>query len=157
MSLSPSMRVRTCSDNSLTLASSVRLEIGPRDVQNNSVVAARRDVPGKEGKRSLSQEGLVAALSDLLNEIQANMLKQATVFRDANLHDVKTYDEFKQVIEAGGFARGGWNESPEDEARIKEETGASHRCYPLDQPKDGGVSFYTGKPAQKIAIFAKAY
>ncbi len=135
----------------------VRLEIGPRDVQNNSVVVARRDVPGKEGKRPTSQDGLVAALTDLLKEIQANMLKQATDFRDSHLHDVKNYDEFKQVIEAGGFARGWWSESGEDEARIKEETGATHRCYPLDQPKAGGISFYNGKPAEKLAVFAKAY
>ncbi|HVU12987.1 MAG TPA: proline--tRNA ligase [Phototrophicaceae bacterium] len=135
----------------------VRLELGPRDVQNNSVVVARRDIPGKEGKRPLSQDGLVAALTDLLKDIQANMLKQATDYRDSHLHDVKTYDEFKQVIEAGGFARGWWSESAEDEARIKEETGATHRCYPLDQPSESGVSFYNGKPAEKLAVFAKAY
>ncbi len=73
------------------------------------------------------------------------------------MHDVKSYDELKQVIEASGFARGWWNESPADEARIKEETGATHRCYPLDQPGGSGVSFLTGEPAQKVAIFAKAY
>ena len=135
----------------------VRLELGPRDVQNNAVVAARRDIPGKEGKRSLSQDGIVAALKDLLTEIQAHMLQQATDHRDANLHDVKSYDELKQVIEAGGFARGWWNESLENEARVKEDTGATHRCYPIDQPPDGGLSFLDGKPAQKVAIFAKAY
>ncbi|MEO8396632.1 MAG: proline--tRNA ligase, partial [Chloroflexota bacterium] len=64
----------------------VRLEIGPRDVQNNAVVAARRDIPGKEGKRSLSQDGIIQTLKDLLNEIQAHMLQQATEHRDANLH-----------------------------------------------------------------------
>ncbi len=135
----------------------VRLEVGPRDVQNNAVVAARRDVPGKEGKRTLSQDGLVTALKDLLTEIQAHMLQQATEFRDSHLHDIQSYDELKQVIEAGGFARGWWNESAEAEARIKEETGASHRCYPIDQPGGNGVSFLDGKPAQKVAIFAKAY
>jgi prolyl-tRNA synthetase len=135
----------------------VRLELGPRDVQNNAVVVARRDIPGKEGKRSYSQDGLAAAITDLLVEIQNHMLQQATEFRDANLHDVKNYDELKQVIEANGFARGWWNESPEAEAKVKEETGATHRCYPIEQPGGSGVSFYDGKPAQKIAIFAKAY
>lgn len=135
----------------------VRLELGPRDVQNNAVVAARRDIPGKEGKRVLSQDGLVAALKDLLDEIQANMLQQATTFRDSNIHDVRNYDEFKQVIEAGGFARGWWNESTEHELRIKDETGATHRCYPNVQPGGDGVSFYTGERAERIAIFAKAY
>ncbi|MCC6803265.1 MAG: proline--tRNA ligase [Anaerolineae bacterium] len=135
----------------------VRLEIGPRDVQGGTVVAARRDIPGREGKRPLSQDGLAAALTDLLAEIQANMLRQATTFRDQRLHDVSSYDELTQVIEAGGFARGWWNESAEAEARIKEETGASHRCYPLAQPGGTGVSFYDGQPAERIAIFAKAY
>ncbi|MFN8562161.1 MAG: proline--tRNA ligase [Anaerolineae bacterium] len=135
----------------------VRLEIGPRDVQSNSVVAARRDVPGKEGKRTLSQDGLAAALKDLLVEIQTNMLRQATAFRDERLHDVTSYDEMKQVVDAGGFARGWWNDSEAAEQRIKEETGATHRCYPLDQPGGSGASFYDGQPAQKIAIFAKAY
>ncbi|MEP7292671.1 MAG: proline--tRNA ligase [Chloroflexota bacterium] len=135
----------------------VRLEIGPRDVANNAVVIARRDVPGKEGKRVVSQDGLVPTLKDLLVEIQAHMLQQATEFRDAHLHDVKSYDELKQVVEAGGFARGWWNDSTEGETRIKEETGATHRCYPIEQPGGDGVSFLTGERAQKIAIFSKAY
>jgi prolyl-tRNA synthetase len=135
----------------------VRLEVGPRDVQNNAVVAARRDIPGKPGKSTLSQDGLTAALKDLLTEIQAHMLQQATEFRDSHIHDVSSYDELKQVVEAGGFARGWWSDSAEGEARIKEETGATHRCYPIDQPGGSGLSFYDGQPAQKIAIFAKAY
>jgi prolyl-tRNA synthetase len=135
----------------------VRLEVGPRDVQNNAVVVARRDVPGKEGKRTFSQDNLSAALKDLLAEIQTHMLQQATEFRDSHVQDVKTYDDLKQVIEAGGFARGWWNESPEAEARVKEETGATLRCYPLNQPGGSGASFLDAQPAQKIAIFAKAY
>jgi prolyl-tRNA synthetase len=99
----------------------------------------------------------VDAIKALLKEIQATLLQQATEFRDARLHDINSYDELKQVIEADGFARGWWNESPEDEARIKEETGATHRCYPLDQPGGKGKSFLTSEPAPKLAIFAKAY
>jgi prolyl-tRNA synthetase len=135
----------------------VRLEIGPRDITNNAVVVARRDVPGKEGKKIVSQDGLVAMLKDLFTEIQENMLLQATEFRDANIHDVKSYDEMKQVIEADGFARGWWNENGEDEGRVKDETGATLRCYPNDQPGGEGVSFYNGERAQKVAIFARAY
>lgn len=135
----------------------VRIEIGPRDVQGGTVVAARRDVPGKEGKRTLNQDGIVASINDLLKEIQANMLAQATAFRDANTYDVKSYDELRGVIEQGGFARGWWAGTTEEELKVKAETGATHRCYPLEQPSEGGICFYTGKPAQKIAIFAKAY
>jgi prolyl-tRNA synthetase len=61
------------------------------------------------------------------------------------------------VIEQGGFARGWWAGSTEDELKVKAETGATHRCYPLEQPSGGGTCFFTGKPAQRLAIFAKAY
>lgn len=134
----------------------LRLEIGPRDVQSGAVVAARRDM-GKEGKRTLQQADLLPQVSALLDEIQANLLAQATAMRDANTHDVRSYDEMRQVIEAGGFARGWWFDSRANEERIKEETGATHRCYPLEQPGGTGKCFLTGEMAQKIAIFAKAY
>lgn len=135
----------------------VRLELGPRDVANNAVVAARRDKPGKEGKRVLTQDNISASVTDLLNEIQANMLQQATEFRDANIFDIESYDDLKNVVEKGGFARGWWAGTDDEEVRIKTETGATHRCYPLDQPGGTGVCFYTGRPAQRVALFAKAY
>src|SRR5690606_34216174 len=135
----------------------VRIEIGPKDVQKGTVVAARRDIPGREGKQFFNQDNLAAQVCRLLDEIQANMLRQATAFRDANTFDVTSYDELKQVIARGGFARGWWAGSAEDEARIKAETNATHRCYPFDQPGGSGVCFMTGKPADKVAIFAKAY
>lgn len=135
----------------------VRLELGPRDVQNGTVVAARRDIPGKEGKRFLQQAGIVEQVKALLDEIQASMLAQATAFRDANIFDVHSYNELRDVVEAGGFARGWWNGSNEDIARIKQETSATHRCYPLEQPGGEGTCLISGKPANKIAIFAKAY
>ncbi len=135
----------------------VRLELGPRDVQNGTVVAARRDIPGKEGKRFLQQENIATQVRSLLEEVQANMLAQATAFRDANIFDVHSYDELRSVVEAGGFARGWWNGSNEDIAKIKQETSATHRCYPLEQPGGEGVCFMSGKPANQIAIFARAY
>lgn len=135
----------------------VRLELGPRDVANNAVVAARRDKPGKEGKRVLTQDNISASIRDLLIEIQANMLQQATEFRDANIFDVKSYDELKGVVEQGGFARGWWAGTDDEELAIKAEIGATHRCYPLDQPGGTGTCFYTGRPAERVAIFAKAY
>jgi prolyl-tRNA synthetase len=135
----------------------VRLEVGPRDVQNSALVAARRDQPGKEGKRTLPRAGAVSEVRALLEAIQANMLAQATAFRDANIHDVRTYDELKQVVEAGGFARGWWADSRVNEAKIKEETGATHRCYPVEQPGGSGVCVYSGESTNRVAIFAKAY
>jgi prolyl-tRNA synthetase len=134
----------------------VRVEIGPKDVEKGVVVAARRDM-GKEGKQIVPQEGFVAFTRDLLTTIQANLLAQATQLRDTNIHDVKTYDDLKQVIEAGGWARAGWSGSNDDEGRIKDETGATIRCFPLEQPTDKGTCVMTGKPAEQIALFAKAY
>lgn len=139
----------------------VRMEIGPKDVAKGNAVLARRDIPGKEGKRFVSQDGIVDAVRDLLTEIQANLLDDATKFRDSRIHDVKTYDEMKQVVEAGGWARGWYagedKRGSTDEARIKEETGATLRCFPLDQPGGSGKCFLTGKDADRVALFAKAY
>jgi len=135
----------------------VRLELGPRDVQSGSVVTARRDIPGKEGKQVIPRAGVVEHLKQLLVDIQANMLAQATVFRDANIHDVQSYDELKQVVEAGGWARGWWAENAANEAQVKADTGATHRCYPLEQPGGQGVCLYSGEPAERVALFSKAY
>lgn len=134
-----------------------RLEIGPRDVQSGTVVAARRDMPGKEGKRVLQQGDLVSGVRDLLTEIQQNMLAQATAFREANTHDVRSMDDLRGVIEQGGFARGWWAEDATNEKHIKEELGATNRCYPLEQPGGEGESFLTGEKTHRVAIFAKAY
>lgn len=135
----------------------VRLEIGPKDVQNNNAVLARRDVLGKEGKQFISQDGLVEVVQQLLIDIQANLLQQATDFREANTHDVTSYDDVKQIIEKGGWARGWWAGSDADERRVKEEIGATLRCFPLDQPDGSGKCFLTGENAERVAIFAKAY
>ncbi|MBZ0286569.1 MAG: proline--tRNA ligase, partial [Anaerolineae bacterium] len=132
----------------------VRMEIGPKDVQNTSAALARRDIPGKEGKQFVPQDGIEKRIKELLVEIQANMLQQATTFRDANIHDVKNYDELKQVIDQGGWARVWWAGSAEDEGRIKEETGATIRCFPFEQPGGSGKCFLTGLAAERVALFA---
>lgn len=134
----------------------VRIEIGPRDVANNSVALARRDVPGREGKRFVSQDGLAQTVQQLLDDIQANLLARATKFRDDNTHDVTDYDEFQTAVQTG-FAKGWWAGSNDDEQRVKEETKATIRCFPLKQPGGGGTCFYTGKPADKVAIFGRSY
>jgi prolyl-tRNA synthetase len=135
----------------------VRLEMGPKDLEKNSVVLARRDVPGKEGKQFVSQDGIVQAVKDLLDTIHHHMLQQAQDFTQSNIQDVHSHDEFKQVIEAGYWARGWWAGSNEQERGIKEETGATIRCFPLDQPGGNAPCFLTGQTADRIALFAKAY
>ena len=135
----------------------VRLEIGPKDVEKDNAVLARRDVLGKAGKQFIGQDGIVAAVRALLDDVQASMLKQATEFRDANIHDVRGYDDFRQVIEAGGWARAAWAGSDDDERRVKDETGATLRCFPFEQPDSIGQCVYTGESAERVALFAKAY
>ncbi len=134
----------------------VRIEVGPKDVEKGTVVLARRDVAGKDGKSFVPQAGLVDALRLLLDTIQSDMLKRATEFRDANTHEPKTYAEFKAIVE-DGFARAWWCGDRECEAQIKEDTKATTRCIPLEQPGGSGVCIHCGKPAQEVAIFGKAY
>ncbi len=134
----------------------VRIELGPRDVANNNVMAARRDVPGRDGKTLLPMGELETLIPALLEEVQAAIYQKAVDFRDSHLHDVTTYDELKEVVETG-FARAWWAGSREDEAQVKEDTRATLRCIPIDQPGGSGTCVYTGKPATEIAIFGKAY
>jgi prolyl-tRNA synthetase len=135
----------------------LRMEVGPKDVANGTVALARRDVPGKEGKQFVQQAGIAKTVQDLLDTIQANMLQQATAFRDANIHDVTSYDDLKTLMDKGGWARVWWAGSNEDEAKIKEETGATVRCIPFEQPGGTGKCFFTGNDANIIALFSKAY
>lgn len=133
-----------------------RIEIGPRDVEKHSVALARRDVPGREGKQFVSQNGLAAAVQALLDNIQASLLARATRFRDENTLDVTNYADFKAAVETG-FARVWWAGNNDEELAVKQETKATIRCFPLEQPGGSGACFYTGRPANKIAIFGRAY
>ncbi len=133
-----------------------RIEIGPRDVQKNSVALARRDVPGRDGKQFVPQDGLAQTVQDLLADVQQSLLDRATKFRDDNTHDVTTMGEFQEAIKTG-FARVWWAGNNADETRVKEETKATIRCFPLEQPEGSGTCFFTGQPADKVAIFGRAY
>jgi prolyl-tRNA synthetase len=134
----------------------LRVEVGPKDVEKGTVVFARRDLPGKEGKSFVPQGGIAEAARSILAAIQADMLKRATAFRDANTHEPKSYAEFKAIVE-DGFARAWWCGERQCEVEIKEETKATTRCIPLEQPGGSGVCIHCGRPAQEMAIFAKAY
>ena len=134
----------------------VRLAIGPKDMENNSVEIARRDTGAKE-VFSLDED-LLAKVQDLLNDIQVNIYKKALDFREANTKDANTYDEFKVILEKeGGFVSAHWDGTPETEERIKEETKATIRCIPIDNADEVGVCIYSGKPSKRRVLFAKAY
>ncbi|CAO2826073.1 unnamed protein product [Amaranthus hypochondriacus] len=138
----------------------IRVEIGPRDVLNKSVVVSRRDIPGKQGKVfgvSMEPDALVPYIKDKLDEIQASLLSMATSFRDSNIVDVASYDELKAAVSDGKWARGPWSGSDKDELKVKEETGATIRCFPFEQPPGIKYCLMTGNPAEEVAIFAKSY
>ena len=134
----------------------VRVEIGPKDVEKGSVALARRDRPGREGKSFVSQEGLASTVSNLLTEIQAALLKRATEFRDANIHEPKDYEDLKRIV-TDGWAFAYWCESAECETKVKEETKATTRNIPVNQPDQEGTCVVCGKPSKRKVYFARAY
>ncbi len=134
----------------------LRLEIGPKDVEKGSVALARRDIPGRDGKRFVSQEGLAGVVGDLLVEIQAAMLEKATRFRDANIHEPKDYEDLKTIVQ-NGWAFAHWCGKVECEAKVKEDTRATTRCIPLDQGETKGKCIVCGEDAEQKVYFAKSY
>jgi prolyl-tRNA synthetase len=136
----------------------LRIEIGPKDVDKNQVVLARRDVPGKAGKSFVSQDErvLLDGAREMLDTIQAELHRRALTFREDNTHRPQTYDEFRQVVEEA-WAIAWWCGERECEAQIKEDTKATTRNLPMDQPGGEGVCIHCGKPAKEQAIFARAY
>ena len=145
----------------------LRMEVGPKDVLKQSVALAQRvsfDAPqpgagGKEGRKPKSfvpQAGLTEHIVKLLEDIQQGMFQQALKFREDHTFEARNYDELKQAIEKG-FARCWWAGSRQDEEKIQEETKATIRCIPLEQPGGSGKCVYTGKDATQIAVFARAY
>ena len=133
----------------------LRIEIGPKDVQNGTLAFARRDIPGKEGKRFVPMAGFEQAVPAALAEIQASMLAKAINFRDDHIFEVNNYEEFKDVVENKGWAKVWWYDDPEAEAKIKEDTRATLRNYA--QSEGEGVCFYSGKKTNKMVYFAKGY
>jgi prolyl-tRNA synthetase len=134
----------------------LRIEIGPKDLAKNSVMLARRDRPGREGKSPASMDDIAGVVGNMLSEIQAGMHAKALAFRESRTSEPKDYAEFKTVVETG-FARSYWCGSANCEAKIKEETKATMRCIPLEQSGGDGKCIFCGESAKEKSIFAKAY
>jgi prolyl-tRNA synthetase len=134
----------------------LRLEIGPRDVAQGTVVLARRDVPGREGKLTVPRAGLSERVGTLLEDIQAALYRRALAFRKEHTFEPVDYPELQEAVERG-FALAWWCGSPACEARVKEETRATTRCIPFDQPGGVGRCVVCGLPADRKVIFARAY
>ncbi len=132
----------------------IRLAIGARDLENNTVEVARRDTLTKE---TVDIDSIEIHLQNLLEEIQDNIFKKALDFRKEMSREVDDYETFKKEIEQGGFLYCHWDGTPETEEKIKEETKATIRCIPLDGNKEEGKCMVTGKPSKQRVVFAKAY
>ena len=132
----------------------VRLVIGPKDLEENTAEVMRRDTLGKEPG---SLAGIVAYVANLLEDIQNNIYTKARNFRDSHIFEANSYDEFKELIEKGGFVLAHWDGTTETEERVKEETKATIRCIPLDGDTTPGTCIFTGKPSERRVIFARNY
>ncbi len=132
----------------------IRVEVGPRDMESGTVFCARRDT---SEKTSYKIESAASTMSQLLDEIQINMFNQALEFREKNTFSTNNYEEFKRLIEKGGFIHCGWDGNPDSEAAIKKETKATIRCILLDEKITDKKCVYSGNPAKHEVIFARAY
>lgn len=132
----------------------VRLVIGPKDLEENTTEVMRRDTLEKE---TVSLDGIVDYVANLLEDIQNNIYTKARNFRDSHIFEANSYDEFKELIEKGGFVLAHWDGTTETEERVKEETKATIRCIPLDGDTTPGTCIFTGKPSERRVIFARNY
>jgi prolyl-tRNA synthetase len=133
----------------------IRLAMGPRDMENGTVEVARRDTLTKE---VVALENIELYVVDLLDKIQSTIFDKALRFRAEHTTNVDSYEEFKRVLdEQGGFVMAHWDGTPETEQRIKEETKATIRCIPLDNPLEDGKCIVSGNPSLQRVAFARAY
>lgn len=135
----------------------VRIAIGARDLEKNTVEIARRDTLTKE-TLDLHTTNLEEKVVQLLDEIQDNIFQKALNFRNENTTEVSSWEEFQEVLDSkGGFISAHWDGTPETEEEIKELTKATIRCIPLDQVAEEGKCVRTGRPSKGRVLFAKAY
>jgi len=132
----------------------IRLTIGMRDIENRQIELVRRDTLEKS---FIPMENIVQQISKLLDDIQVSIFNKAKTFRDNNTYTTDNWDEFKSIIEKGGFVRAHWDGTTETELKIKEMTKATIRLIPENNPQETGKCILTGKPSNQRVIFAKAY
>ena len=132
----------------------VRLAIGMRDVENGTIEVARRDTLEKE---TLKVENIDVQVEDLLNKIQKNLFDKANNFREENTFKADSYEEFKELIERGGFVYAHWDGTSETEEIIKNQTKATIRCIPVTSKNNEGKCVFSAKKSKQRVLFAKAY
>lgn len=132
----------------------VRIVMGGRDLESNTVEIMRRDTLEKE---TIGFEGLAEHVFSVLDDMQANIFKKALDYRNARIYECNDYEEFKQRVIGGGFFLCHWDGTEETEARIKEDTQATIRCIPYGFEQTEGVDMVSGKPAKHRVIIARSY
>ncbi len=133
----------------------IRIAIGPRDLENGTVELARRDTLTKS---VVSIAGLNDTIANLLQAIQQNIYNKALAYRESMITAVNSFDEFKSVLDGkGGFISAHWDGTSATEIKIKEETKATIRCIPLNNPAEQGTCIYSGRPSAQRVLFARAY
>ena len=133
----------------------IRIAMGLRDMENNVAEVARRDT--KE-KQAVSLDGIAGYLKNLLEEIQQNIYDRALSFRNENIRNADSWDEFVKILdEKAGFVSAHWDGTAETEDKIKEQTKATIRCIPLNNKQEEGKCILTGKPSKERVLFARAY
>ena len=132
----------------------VRLVMGGRDLENNTVEVMRRDTLEKE---TVSFDGLAERIESLLADIQQNIFKKALAFRDAHIYECDNYEEFKEKVKDGGFFLCHWDGTAETEAKIKEDTQATIRCVPFAFEQTEGIDMVSGKPSKCRVLIARSY
>ena len=132
----------------------VRLAMGARDLENNTIELMRRDTLEKE---NVSFDNIAQHVTELLADIQNNLFEKARRYRDAHIYECDNYDEFKTKVKDGSFFLCHWDGTAETEAKIKEETQATIRCIPFGYEQTEGVDMVSGKPAKCRVIIARSY
>ncbi len=133
----------------------VRIALGLRDLENNTVEVARRDT--KE-KMSMNMDGLVEKITALLDDIQKSIYEKALKYRDEHITKTDSWDEFEKLLdEKGGFIAAHWDGTPETEEAIQEKSKATIRCIPLNNEQESGKCIFSGKPSTQRVLFARAY
>jgi prolyl-tRNA synthetase len=133
----------------------VRIAFGARDLENNVAELARRDT--KE-KKTVSLDGLSDTIIQLLGDIQQAMFDKAKAYRDAHIIKADSWQDFEKLLDGeGGFVAAHWDGTAETEEAIKQQTKATIRCIPLNNPQEEGKCILTGKPSKERVLFARAY
>ncbi|MGB1308659.1 MAG: proline--tRNA ligase [Oceanihabitans sp.] len=133
----------------------LRIAIGPKDLENQTVELARRDT---KTKNVVAMDNIVETVTGLLDEIQSNLFNKALNYRDSHITKVDSFEAFKEELEnKGGFISAHWDGTIETEDKIKELTKATIRCIPMDSKLEEGKCVLTGNPSKQRVLFAKAY